>query len=142
MGGPFDQVQAAAVDGRAHNVYYRQQQIESLCRTLLDNADKIRQAITSDTSNTPSEVAVEFNLALTAIRSGYASLQPTKAHDEEYAIANGKDAATAKVPVGVVYIELATHTLFYSTIAPLTAAIAAGNCVILQVRCIRITNEI
>ena len=133
MGYSFDRLQAAAIDGRAHNVFYRQQQIESLCGTLLENTDKIHEAITSDTGNTFSEVTVEFNLALAAVRADYASLQPTKAREEEYAIANGKNAAQAKVPVGVVYIEPATHTLFYSTIVPLSAAIAAGNCVILQV---------
>lgn len=134
MGHAFDRIEAAAVDGRAHNVFYRQQQIESLCRTLLENAEKIRQAIISDSSSSLSEVTVEFNLALTAIQANYASLQPKKAHEEEYAVANGKDAPESRAPVGIVYIEPATHTVFYSTVVPLSAALAAGNCVIVVVR--------
>lgn len=133
MSHHFDRIQAAAVDGRAHNIFYRQQQLELLCRILLDNAEKIRQAIISDTGNNLSEVTVEFNLALTAVRTNYALLHPKKSHDEEYAVANGKDAADNKAPAGIVYIEPAVHTLFYSTVVPLSAAIAAGNCVIIVV---------
>lgn len=128
----LDRVKAAAVDGRAHNVFYRQQEIESLCRTLLENAEKIRQAIIGDYNHDPREVAVEFNLTLTAVRTNYASLQPKKSHQEEYAVANGKDAARNRAPVGIVCIEPTAHTLFYSTVVPLSAAFAAGNCVIVM----------
>lgn len=130
----FERIQAAAVDGRAHNIFYRQQQLESLCRILLENAERIRQAITSDTGNTLSEVVAEFHLTLTAVRSNYAALQPKKSHEEEYAVANGKDAPSSTSPVGIVCIEPNMHTLFYSTIVPLSAAIAAGNCVVVVVR--------
>lgn len=133
MAQSFDRLQAAVVDGRTHNVYYRQQQIESLCKTLLENAEKIRQAIVTDYGHSQSEVAVEFNLALSALRKNYASLQPKKAHEDEYAVANNKDAPDNRVPVGIVCIEPAVHTQFYSTIVPLGAAIAAGNCVIVVV---------
>jgi acyl-CoA reductase-like NAD-dependent aldehyde dehydrogenase len=136
----LDRVKAAAVDGRAHNVFYRQQEIESLCRTLLENAEKIRQAIISDYNYDPREVAVEFDLALTAVRTNYALLQPKKSHKDEYAVANGKDAARNRVPVGIVCIEPTAHTIFFSTIAPLSAALAAGNCVIVVVSSNYITS--
>jgi acyl-CoA reductase-like NAD-dependent aldehyde dehydrogenase len=135
MDDDFDSVRAAAIDGRMRSVFYRQQQIERLCRTLLENAENIRKAIISDYGHTESEATVEFSLTLSAIRNTYAALQPKKAHEDEYAVANGKDAPENREPAGIVYIEPTTHTLFYSTVVPLSAALAAGNCVIVLVWC-------
>ena len=129
----FDRIQAAAIDGRARNIFYRQQQLECLCRTLLENAEDIRKAIIRDYGDTESEATVEFNLTLSAVRNNYAALQPKKAREDEYAVANSKDTPENREPAGIVYIEPTTHTLFYSTVVPLSAALAAGNCVIILV---------
>jgi acyl-CoA reductase-like NAD-dependent aldehyde dehydrogenase len=129
----IERLQAAAVDGRAHNIYYRQTELQSLCRSLLDNGDQIRQAIKADYGDTDAEVAVEFSLTISTIKQHYASLQSTKAHEEEYLIAQGKDAPNNRTPAGIVYIEPTWHTLFYSLLVPLSAAVAAGNCVIVLV---------
>lgn len=128
-----DRIRAAAVDGRARNIFYRQKQIEALCQTLLENAEEIRKAILSDCGHTESEATVEFSLTLSAIRDNYAALQPKKAHEDEYAVASGKDAPDRKEPAGIVCIEPTTHTLFYSTVVPLSAALAAGSCAIVLV---------
>ena len=134
MADNFERIRASAIDGRAHNVFYRQQQIERLCRTILEHAEDIRKAIVSDFGHTESEATVEFSLTLSAIRNNYAALQPKKAHEDEYAVANGKDAPENQEPPGIVYIEPTAHSLFYSTLVPLSAALAAGNCVIVLVR--------
>jgi acyl-CoA reductase-like NAD-dependent aldehyde dehydrogenase len=134
MANNFPRIRAAAVDERAHNVFYRMTQLERLCKTLIDKADSIREAISSDYGHSQAEIAVEFNLAIKAIEGSYASLKPEKALQEEYLIANGKDAPSNRKPAGIVYIEPTTHTLFYSVLVPLASAIAAGNCVIVLVR--------
>lgn len=129
----FDRIRAAAVDGRAHNVFYRQTQLERLCRTLIDSGDEIREAIATDYDHTPSEITVELNLTLESVKRDYALLHPKRALEEEFLIAANKDAPNNRIPVGMVYIEPTTHTLFHSTVVPLSAAIAAGNCIILLV---------
>lgn len=133
MADSFAELRAAAIDGRTHNIYYRQHQLEALHQALLDHASEIRDAIAADYDHSPAEVAVEINLALSALNQNYETLQPTKAHAEEYLIASGHDAPASRIPAGIAYIEPCTHTLFFSVIAPLSAAIAAGNVVIVLV---------
>jgi len=130
----FPRLRAAAIDGRAHNVFYRQVQLERLSQALTNNASKLRDAIATDYGHSPAEVAVELNLAISAIRRDYATLEPKAAHQEEYLIASGEDAPNSRRPAGIVYIEPCTHTLLYSVVTPLSAAIAAGNCVVVLVR--------
>jgi len=133
MADNFSHIRAAAIDERCHNVFYRQTQLERLSKALIDKSSDIRQAIATDYGYTPAEVAIELHLALGAVKRDYASLQPKEAHEEEYLIAVGKDAKSIRKPAGIVYIEPCKHTLFYSVVVPLSAAIAAGNCVIVLV---------
>jgi acyl-CoA reductase-like NAD-dependent aldehyde dehydrogenase len=133
MTDSFAELRAAAIDGRTHNIYYRQHQLEALHKALLDHATEIKEAIASDYDHSPAEIAVEIHLALSALKQSYETLQPTKAHAEEYLLASDKDAPASKIPAGIAYIEPCTHTLFFSVIAPLGAAIAAGNCAIVLV---------
>lgn len=67
------------------------------------------------------------------MKDQYASIDFDQMMEEEYRIANGKDAADRRVAAGIVYIVPSSHTLFYSVIAPLSVAIAAGNCAVLEV---------
>ena len=133
MSTPFAPLRAAAIDGRTHNIYYRQHQLEALHQALLDHSSEIRNAIAADTDHTPAEIAIEIHLALSALKASYETLQPSQAHADEYLIAFGKDAPANTVPAGIAYIEPCAHTLLYSVVAPLSAAIAAGNCVIVLV---------
>ncbi|KAL1582219.1 hypothetical protein WHR41_09073 [Cladosporium halotolerans] len=130
MPAAFANLRAAAIDGRAHNIYYRQSQIEKLHQTLIGAAQEIKEALSFDYNYSPAEVAAEINLTLEAIKRDYASLQPAKALEDEYLLANGSDAPGSRQPAGIVYIEPCAHTLLFSTAVPLSAALAAGNCVI------------
>lgn len=142
-------LQAATVDGRAHNVYFRQTQLERLCKSLLAEEAAFRQAMISDSDYTPSEAIAVFHVTTQTVKDLYATLQPVQALEKEYRVAHGKDAADGARPCGVVYIEPEAHTLLYSVCAPLCAAIAAGNCVIVLVgtgpingfRCTRLTSQ-
>lgn len=134
MTDAFAELRAAAVDGRAHSVYYRQHQLEALHQALLDNASEIREAIATDYDHSPAEIAIELHLVLSALRRNYDLLQPSQAHANEYLLAEGKDAPANRAPAGIVYIKPCVHTLLFSVVAPMSAAIAAGNCVIVLVR--------
>lgn len=131
---PFAQLQAAAIDGRTRTVFYRQTQLEKLHKSLVSNASEIVDAIVADAGLSRTEAQIEYSLALTAVRERFAELEPKKELENEYAIARGEDAGSLRLGYGTVYIKAsADHTPFYSAIAPLSAAIAAGNCVVLQV---------
>lgn len=130
----FPRIQAASVDGRLHNVYHRQVQVEKLCKALTDNFQEIKATIATDYGYSAAEIAVEYHLALNEVKRVYSTLEPKECHDEEYRIFNDKDAPEARKPAGIVYIEPTQHNLFYSTVVPLSAALFAGNCVIVLVR--------
>jgi acyl-CoA reductase-like NAD-dependent aldehyde dehydrogenase len=128
-------VKAAAIDGRGRNVFYRKTQLEKLQRALVKEASTIQDAIVADTGCLPSEARLEFALALRALRDRFAELDPTRELELEYRIAKGIDTPDAREPYGVAILQVSQqHTPFYSTITPLCAALAAGNCIILQVR--------
>lgn len=129
----FAAIKAAVVDERTRNIYYRQSQLEKLHNSLVKEAHEIQDAIVSDTGVSIAEAKTEYVLAISALRERYAELDPKADLEEEYAIANHKNAAGLRVGVGVVIIRPYTFTLFYSVIAPLSAALAAGNCVVVQV---------
>lgn len=132
---PFPQLQAAAIDGRTRTVFYRQTQLEKLHKTLVSNASEIVDAIVADSGLSRTEAQIEYSLALTTVRERFAELEPKKELEQEYAVARGEDAGSLRLGYGTVYVQAsADHTPFYSAIAPLSAAIAAGNCVVLQVR--------
>lgn len=126
-------LQAAAIDGRAQNVYFRQTQLERLCKGLLAEEAALRQAMISDSQYMQSEAIAVLHAAVQTVKDHYASLQPAEALEREYRLAHGKDAADDERPFGLVYVEPEAHTLLYSVSAPLSAAIAAGNCVAILV---------
>lgn len=128
----FPRLQAAAIDGRTRNILYRQEQLFKLHKALVQESEAIVNTIASDL--TRGEAQVEYALALKELRGRYAELDAEKGLEEEYAITNGKDAAGLRTGAGIVLIKAHTdHTLFFSVVAPLSAAIAAGNCVVVQV---------
>lgn len=126
-------LEAAMVDGRTHNHFFRQAQLERLCKCILAKETLLRDAMISDSEYTPHEAIAVLHASLQAVKQCYASLQPKQALEDEYRVARGVDAIDNEVPVGMVYIEADTHTLLYSICSPLCAAIAAGSCVVLLV---------
>jgi acyl-CoA reductase-like NAD-dependent aldehyde dehydrogenase len=131
---PFPRIRAAAIDGRLSNIHHRRSQLKQLHDSLTQHAQDIRNAIVHDSGNTQAEAAIEYHLAISSLKEHYSSLDPVGALEDEYRIARGVDAPDRREPVGIVYIVPAVHTLFFSVISPLGAAIAAGNCVIVQVK--------
>lgn len=127
---PFAALKAAAIDGRTRNVFYRQTQLSKLHHRLVQESPAITSAIVTDTGCSGTEAQVEYSLALTELRRHFAELVPKEELEEEYAIANGKDCGGRRLGYGLVLINAQwRHSPFFSVIAPLSAAIAAGNCV-------------
>lgn len=124
---------AANIDGRTQNTRYRQAQFHRLQSALVEHIAEIQDAIRVDSGHTRQEVRAEVVLALQELRAHYVSLSLSKDLEIEYRIKNGKDSADSSRGVGIVYIEPTTHTLFFSIVSALTAALAAGNCIVLEV---------
>ncbi|PSK48599.1 ATP synthase subunit alpha, mitochondrial [Elsinoe australis] len=126
-------IKAAAIDGRAQPIFYRLSQLQKLRDTLVEQANQIQDAIKSDSGITSAEAKIEYSLAVETVRTRYTELADfEKVLEQEYSVAKGKDDPSRRHGVGTALIKPSSHSLFYSTIAPLAAAIAAGNVVIIQ----------
>ncbi|KAJ5683597.1 hypothetical protein N7462_006762 [Penicillium macrosclerotiorum] len=125
-------IRAANLDGRTQNTRYRQSQFHRLQSALVERIADIQDAIRTDSGHTRLEVRAEVVLALQELRTHYTSMSLHKDLDAEYRIANGRDNSDNARGVGIVYIVPSTHTLFFSVISALAAALAAGNCIVLE----------
>lgn len=125
-------IRAAEIDGRASNGRYIQKQLSSLHDILIKNVSKLQEAMMSDSHNHAAEAEVEFHLAVDCVKKHYDSIDFEKELKDEYAIASGENTPERRIAAGIVYIIPAAHTLLYSVISPLSAAIAAGNCTIIE----------
>lgn len=129
----LSRILAANIDGRTQNTRYRQSQLQKLQSALVGHIADIQDAIHADSGHTRIEVRAEIVLALQELRAHYSCLSLEKDLSAEYRIAQGKDNPDGVRGVGIVYIVPSVHTPFYSIISALSAALAAGNCVILEV---------
>lgn len=130
----FPRIVSAKIDGRTQNIRYRQNQFHRLQSILVRHVDEITSAIQADSGHTPEEVQAEICLAMKEMRTHYLSMKLEKDLEEEYAIAHGKDNINGRRGVGIVYIVPSMHAMFYSVVSALSAAMASGNCVIVEVR--------
>ncbi|CAN8095659.1 unnamed protein product [Discula destructiva] len=128
----IERLQISVVDGRTENGRYRQNQLHALHQVLREEASQICAALQADSSSSAAEVEVEFYLGMEAVRHFYQTLDFEKDLDTEYSVAHGKDNTERRVGVGLVVLKPTSHTRFYSIITPLSAAVAAGNCVLLE----------
>lgn len=135
MAKPFARIRAAAVDGRCLNPIFRKTQLQRLHQALVQDASEIQASMAKDTSHMLAEVAAEFWLSMRLLADTYNGLDPDKARKEEYAVAKGTDIADGREAVGVVLIRPAVtgHAFFFGLMSALVPALAAGNCVVVQV---------
>lgn len=120
--------------GECRNAFFRQSQLKSLHEVLRKNTSSLQEAIQKDLCILSAEAGSEVAIAISTIAEHYDSIDPIRILEEEYRIAKGRDHGERVEPLGIVYIEPDTrHTPFFSIIAPLSAAIAAGNAVALKV---------
>jgi acyl-CoA reductase-like NAD-dependent aldehyde dehydrogenase len=129
----LSRILAANIDGRTQNTRYRQSQFQKLQSTLVTHVAEIQDAILSDSSHTRTEVRAEVIFAMQEIRTHFSSLSLEKDLEAEYRVSHGKDNSDRTRGAGIVYIVPSAHTLFFSVISALSAALAAGNCIVLEV---------
>lgn len=134
MDAALERLLTAVSESRTSPARHRQQQLQRLHETLVSAATPLSAALARDSPrHTPAEIEAEFSLAADAVRHFYDSIDVAAEHDEEYAVARGKNSPSRRVPVGLVLIKPSKHTRLFSAVSAVAAAIAGGNCVILEV---------
>ena len=136
----FPRLRAAAIDERLLNPITRQEYLGRLLKAVQSNSEALCDAVIADQNISSAEATVELYLTLSIVRAHFLAINPEKELEDEYCIAYGKDAEERRKPYGIVFIEPCSHSLTYSAISVTSAAIAAGNCVVLQV-CKAISTE-
>ncbi len=124
-----------AQDDRTANVRYRQDQLRKLHAALRHEAGGLAAALAADTLWAAAEVEAELYLALEAVRHFYDGLDFERELEREYSVVRGRDGADRRAGFGVVAIrpDPAAPSKLYSVVCPLAGAIAAGNCVAVEV---------
>lgn len=130
----ISRLQAAQIDGRADNIRYRQGQLHYLHEALRTEANKICNAIVQDTGCKLPEAQLEYASAMRVLRDVYNALNFDQSIMDEYRVTKGSNYPNRTVGVGTVYIAATSRASpFFSLLSPLATAIAAGNCVMLEV---------
>lgn len=134
MADSLDRILAAAVDGQAQTQRFIQRQLSRMHESFVKDGPDIRAAMKKDSSQTVSEIEIQYTLALESIANSFAESNFERALATEYKIANRENTPDHRCAYGVVYIAPASYNLVYSCVAAVATAIAAGNCVVLEVR--------
>lgn len=127
------QAHAAALDQRAKNARFRQNQLLKLHSSLLARRGKLHDTIVRETGCSELEAKVEILLTTSAVAELYESLDVESELQEEYRLSAQKNNLQRRDGVGLVLLRPTSHTRLYSTIQPLAVAIRAGSCVVIEV---------
>lgn len=125
----FSRIEISCLEARPQSIRLRQNLFHSLHSALKSSEKRIKDAITDDTSHDDWDINLEYTLAISELRVHYDSLSPEEYHKSNKLV----DNLQATTSVRIVYIIPSKQNLFYSVISALTAALAAGNCVVLEV---------
>jgi aldehyde dehydrogenase (NAD+) len=128
----FPRLQISRLEGRAQSFRLRQSLFHALHVSLTTSESVIKRAIAADSDGTQEDITLEYALALSELRAHYESLDL----GTEVKLAHSPESSSGTTGVGIVYIVPSQRNIFYSTISPLCAAFAGGNCVIVEV-CMR-----
>jgi hypothetical protein len=129
----IERLRASITEGRPESVRFRQNEFQRLHAALRENSASICDAISKEESCSIADAEKEFYLTMDALRTFYETLDFDQLLKQEYLVKEGKDNRNRRVGLGLVAIRPSSHSQFYSVLVPLSAAIAAGNCVILEV---------
>jgi acyl-CoA reductase-like NAD-dependent aldehyde dehydrogenase len=132
--GAAERIRSSTIDGRAITPRFRQRQLAALQASLVKSRHEILSAITNDTKRTKSEAEAQYYIALQALKTLYLTLDPLKMIEEEYSLARSQSNPSKRGPYGCAYIVPSAESPFYSAVIPVAAAIAAGNCVVLELQ--------
>ncbi|KAI0406340.1 aldehyde dehydrogenase [Xylaria palmicola] len=129
----FTGLQETVADGRLANTFFRRQQLSRLHDGLKSAKTSIVDAIVRDSGNNRAEAVAELHMVFSAVKSFHDEIKPQEELDLEYRIAKGQDATQVRTGFGIVVITPEKHSLLYSILTPLSAAIAAGNAVVVVI---------
>jgi acyl-CoA reductase-like NAD-dependent aldehyde dehydrogenase len=125
----FSRIEISCLEARPQYIGLRQNLLHSLHSVLRSSETTIKDAIADDTNYGDWDVNLEYTLAISELRAHYNTLDL----EEDRKANKSVDNLQATTSVGIVYIIPSKQNLFYSVISALTAALAAGNCVVLEV---------
>lgn len=133
MTSPLQRIKAAIIDGRCREPRYIQKQLLTLHDALVREAAKCHEAIIRDTGCSSSEAWFEVHLTVQAIKHQYGTIDFRDCLEQEYSLAHSRNNTSRRMPFGCVYLVPSHNNRLYSTLQPSCAAIAAGNCVVIEV---------
>jgi len=131
--GGINTLRATVTDGRLENVRHRQNELHKLHSVLRQASESVCDAISKSSNVSVSDAEKEYCLAMDVIQKSYETLDFEQSQKDEYRVKRGEDNPKRRIGAGIVAIRPAKHTRFYSIVEPLAAAIAGGNCIILEV---------
>ena len=132
MADSLKTIRSSIIDGIAHTPRYRERQLASLHKALIESRSNLIRLIAEDSTVTTAEATAQFLLVLRAIKEFHTAVNPKQSLESEYLLAHGKNFASRRTPYGCAYIQPSNHDTFYSSVVPTAAAIAAGNGVVLE----------
>jgi acyl-CoA reductase-like NAD-dependent aldehyde dehydrogenase len=125
-------IKASILDGIALTPRFRERNLASLQSTIAGARAEILDLIRQTSGATEEEALFEYLLTLNAIKTFHTNVHPQICRDAEYQIAKSKDHAGQRRPYGYVHVTLGESDGFYSVTVAVAAALAAGNCILLQ----------
>ena len=133
MADAVDRVLATAMEGQAQSLRYLEQQLSRLHAALTKASSEIQSAIQTDTKQSRSEAELQYALTLGTVASFFSESSFETLLQTEYSLARRENAPNNRTAFGAVYIVPSMYNLVYSCVTAVAAAIAAGNCIILEV---------
>lgn len=124
-------IQSSVVDGIALTPRFRERNLAALHRTLESARAEVVAAIRQE-GTTSEEALFQFLLTLSAINTFHGTVDPQSCQKVEYQVARSQDYPDQRRAYGYAYIVPAEADAFYSTIVAVTAALSAGNCVLVE----------
>lgn len=134
-----DGLRASFATEKLKHITHRRHEISMLYRGLQDDMEPICKAIASEGLCSAAAAEAEFRLTMDGIRKFYHAL---KTPNTKVQLRGAQRDGTRRLAMGIVAIRPASHSRLYSTMIPLIAAIAAGNCVLLEVSFLNLKKEI
>jgi acyl-CoA reductase-like NAD-dependent aldehyde dehydrogenase len=125
-------IKASILDGIALTPRFRERNLASLQSTIVGARVEALDVIQQTSGATHEEALFEYLLTLNAIKTFHSNVHPQSCRDAEYQIAKSKDHPDQRRPYGYVHVMLGEIDGFYAVIVAVAAALAAGNCIILQ----------
>ncbi|KIV92424.1 hypothetical protein PV10_03724 [Exophiala mesophila] len=124
----LSRIEISRLEGRASSIRLRQNQFHRLQDALTSSEGAIKGCLIESHGYGEDESGLEYALALSELRTHYLSLNLKRSVELSHSI----EDLSATTGVGIVYLIPTKQNPFYSVISVLTSALAAGNCVVVE----------